>query len=74
MLAKHALIVMMALLGIWLQYGVAPALERVSLLLEKSKGDPVTWERLRLQEVRLTIAISALGVGVLACSAWAGVL
>lgn len=74
MLLKHVLIVVMAVLGVGLQSFVAPALERVSLKLEKAKGDPAEWARLRRQEVMLTVAITALGVGVLACSAWAGAL
>jgi putative copper export protein len=75
MLAKHAVIVGMALAGIVLQYVVAPELERVSLLLERDKGDPAQtesrWQALRRREVWLTWLNGALGVAVLGFSAWA---
>jgi len=69
MLLKHVLIVVMMAAGLLLQYGVAPRLERVSLLLEREKGDLATWQRLRRSEVRLTVVLSVLGIAVLACSA-----
>ncbi len=75
MLAKHAVIVGMALAGLVLQYVVAPELERVSLLLEREKGDPVQnesrWQSLRRREVWLTWLNGTLGVAVLGFSAWA---
>lgn len=74
MLVKHGLILVMAGLGLWIQYGVTPELERVSLLLEKEKGDIVKWRTLRAQEVRLSLVNALFGVGVLVCSAWAGAL
>lgn len=70
MLAKHILIVLMVIVGLLLQYGVAPALERVSLLREKEKGDPQEQQQLRRREVILTWMNVALGVLVLALSAW----
>lgn len=74
MLAKHIAIVGMALAGLALQYGVAPALERMSLLLEKNKGDAAEWAKLRRREVTLTWSIAALGMAVLGFSAWATAL
>ena len=74
MLLKHGLIVGMMGAGVALQYGVAPRLERVSLLMEHNKGNPDEWQRLRRAEVRLTIALCVLGVAVLACSAAATAL
>jgi uncharacterized membrane protein len=74
MLLKHLTIGAMVVCGLALQYLVAPALERVSLLVEKGKGDAAAWERLRRAESRLTWANVALGVLVLAFSAWAGSL
>ncbi|XWX02827.1 CopD family protein [Aggregatilineales bacterium SYSU G02658] len=74
MLLKHLLIVGMMAAGVALQYGVAPSLERVSLLMAHSKGDPAEWQRLRRAEVRLTGLLAALGVAVLACSAAATAL
>jgi uncharacterized membrane protein len=73
-LSKHAVILLMVVVGVILQYGVVPALERASLLVERGKGDPAEWERLRRREVRLTWLNTALGIGVLALSAWAGSL
>ncbi len=74
MLLKHLLIVGMMVAGVALQYGVAPSLERVSLLMAHSKGAPAEWQRLRRAEVRLTWLLTALGVAVLACSAAATAL
>jgi len=74
MLIKHIAILLMALLGLALQYGVVPALERASLLVERGKGDPQAWESLRRREVRLTWANLGLGLLVLGLSAWAGAL
>lgn len=77
MLVKHAVIVLMALAGLALQYGTAPALERTSLLLERGKGDESTetqWQSLRRREVLLTWFNGLLGLSVLGFSAWLGVL
>jgi uncharacterized membrane protein len=74
MLLKHLTIGGMVLCGLVLQYGVVPALERVSLLVERGKGDPAEWARLRRREVQLTWVNVILGVGVLVFSAWAGSL
>ncbi len=71
MLFKHIAIAGMAAAGLMLQYGVAPALERASLLLEHSKGDLKEWSRLHRREVTLTWANAVLGLAVLAFSAWA---
>ena len=71
MLVKHVVIVLMVLAGGLLQYGVTPALERTSLLLQREKGDVAVWGRLRRREVLLTWLNAGLGVAVLALSAWA---
>jgi uncharacterized membrane protein len=71
MLLKHIAIGGMIVAGILLQFWVAPALDRISLLIEKGRGDPETWTRLRRQEVRLTWANLILGMAVLGFTAWA---
>lgn len=71
---KHIVIVLMVISGVALQYGVFPALERTSLLIEHNKGDVSEWERLRRREVRLTWLNAGLGILVLGFSAWAGSL
>jgi uncharacterized membrane protein len=70
-LLKHLAIAGMVVCGLILQFWVTPALERASLLLERGKGDSAEWERLRRREIRLTWANVALGVLVLAFTAWA---
>ncbi len=70
LLLKHILILLMAAAGWSLQFGVAPALERTSLLLRRGKGDEAEWRRLRRRERRLTLLLAALAVAVLATSAW----
>jgi len=74
MLAKHLTIVAMVICGLTLQWGVIPSLERLSLLLERDKGDAAAWARLRQREIMLTWVSAILAVGVLAFSAWAGSL
>jgi hypothetical protein len=64
----------MVISGLLLQFGVAPALERASLLAERGKGDAVEWEGLRRREVRLTWLNVGLGLLVLAFTAWATAL
>ncbi len=70
LLIKHILIVLLALTGVILQFGIAPALERASLLLEHSKGDIKDWRRLRQQEKRLSAVMIGLALLILAASAW----
>lgn len=70
LLVKHLLIIIMAAAGLILQFAVAPALERTSLLLERGKGDAGEWQRLRQRERRLTLLIAALALLILAASAW----
>lgn len=70
-LLKHIAVIGMVACGMFLQLGVSPALERATLLLERGKGDPAEWQRLRRQEVRLTWLNAALGILVLAFTAWA---
>lgn len=74
MLFKHIAFAGMVVCGLLLQFGVAPALERASLLAERGKGDPAEWERLRRREVRLTWLNLGLGVLVLVFTAWATAL
>lgn len=77
MLIKHILIAAMALAGLALQYLVALALERASLLLEHGKGTTGTaqeWQALRQREVWLTWVNGILGIAVLGFSAWLGAL
>ena len=70
LLIKHILIIVMALCGLLLQFAVAPALERASLLRGRGKGDAAEWRRLQRRERRLTIVIALLAVAILAASAW----
>lgn len=74
MVLKHLTIAGMVVCGVVLQYGVTPALERASLLLERGKADAADWERLRRREVRLTQLNLILGLAVLAFTAWATAL
>ena len=77
MLVKHIAIGIMAILGLSLQYGVAPALERYSLLLDQQKGTDETseaWARLRQREVILTWTNGLLGLSIVAMSAYLGIL
>ncbi len=71
LLLKHIAILGMVICGVALQYWVAPALERASLLAERSKGDPAEWARLHRVEVRLTWLNVGLAMLVLAFTAWA---
>ncbi len=71
MLLKHLAIAGMVVCGVVLQYVVTPALERAGLLLERGKGDPAAWERLRRREIRLTQLNVILGLAVLGFTAWA---
>jgi len=73
-LLKHLAIVGMVLCGLVLQYGVNPALERASLLLQKGKGDAAEVARLQTREKRLTVVNALLGLLVLAFTAWATAL
>jgi len=70
LLLKHIAIAGMIVCGLLLQYTVAPALERATLLAEHHKGDPAELERLRRNEVRLTWINVLLGVLVLGFTAW----
>lgn len=70
-LLKHIAIFGMVLCGLLLQFRVTPAMERISLLLERGKGDPAEYERLQKQEQRLTWVNAGLGIFVLAFTAWA---
>lgn len=73
-LLKHLAIIGMIGCGAVLQFTVTPALERTSLLLERGKGEPDEWQRLRRREAQLTWVNALLAVAVLGFSAWAGTL
>ena len=70
LLLKHILIIVMALCGLLLQFAVAPALERASLLRARGLDERDEWARLHLRERRLTIVIAMLALAILAASAW----
>lgn len=74
MLLKHIAILGMFGCGLALQFVVAPALQRVQLLAERGKDDPAEASRLRRREARLTWINLALGILVLAFTAWATAL
>ena len=73
-LLKHLAVGGMLLGGLALQLWVLPALERASLLVERGKGDPQEWRRLRQREIRLTWLNLILGILVLGFTAWATAL
>ncbi len=70
LLLKHILIFIMALCGLLLQFVVAPALERASLLRERGVGDAAEWRRQQGRERQLTVLIAILALAILAASAW----
>lgn len=70
LLVKHILIILMALVGLVLQFSIAPALERTSLLLERGKGDITDWQQLRQRERQLTWMTMTLALFILGTSAW----
>ena len=70
LLLKHILIIVMAAAGLILQFGLAPALERTSLLLERGVGDEAAWNKLRAREQVLTRLVALLALSILAVSAW----
>jgi uncharacterized membrane protein len=70
MLIKHILIAVMALVGLFLQFSVAPALERITLLLQHGKGKEADWQQLRQREQQLTWVIVIMAILILAMSAW----
>lgn len=71
MLLKHLATIGMVVFALALQYGVVPALERTTLLLERGKGNPAEAARLRRREDTLMWINIALAVVVLACTAYA---
>lgn len=73
-LFKHIAVIGMVAVGLVLQYGVSPALERASMLAERGKGDPAEYARLHRRETRLTWLNVGLGILVLAFTAWATAL
>lgn len=74
MLLKHVAVGGMVICGVILQFQVIPALERATLLVERGKGNPDDWARLRRNEIRLTWINVILGILVLGFTAWATAL
>ena len=70
LLLKHGLIILMASMGLILQFVMAPRLERMSLLMERGKGDAAEWRRLRRREKTLSALMMALALMILAVSVW----
>lgn len=70
-LYKHIAVAGMLICGLVLQLGVAPALERASLMASRGKGDPTEHARLHRREARLTWVNVILGLATLAFTAWA---
>jgi uncharacterized membrane protein len=70
-LLKHIAIGGMFVCGMAMQFWVVPALERATMLIERGKGDPGEWDKLRCREVRLTWVNVILGIMVLGFTAWA---
>ena len=75
MLAKHIAIVGMVLVGMILQWGIAPAQERFAILLAKGReASPDEIEQLARRERQLNVINLVLGVLVLAFTALATAL
>jgi uncharacterized membrane protein len=70
MLVKHILIVVMALIGLAIQFSIAPALERITLLLERGRGDSQEWQTLQRREKALTWLMIVFAILILMTSAW----
>lgn len=70
-LLKHLAIGLMVLAGVYLTWGLTPALARLALLQSHGKGDPSEWAALQRREeglVRLNLVIAVI---VLLLTAWA---
>jgi uncharacterized membrane protein len=74
MLLKHLAFAGMIVCLVIGQVGVAPALNRALLLMERDKADPDTLARLHRAETRLTAISVGLSVLVLIFTAWATAL
>lgn len=70
LLLKHIVVLAMALCSVTIQYAVAPALERVSIRIEKGKGGSSEWLRLSQRETTLIWVNNVLGMLVLLLTAW----
>lgn len=73
-LLKHVAIVGMVIVGVILQLGIAPALERMALLRAAGQEDPAETARLARREQRLNAINFVLGLLVLAFTAVATAL
>jgi uncharacterized membrane protein len=67
-LLKHVAVLGMLVIGVVMQWGLVPALERASLLSQRGKGSP-DLERLQRRERRLTVLNCGLGITVLILTA-----
>jgi uncharacterized membrane protein len=67
-LFKHVAVLGMLIVGVIMQWGVLPALERATLLARRGKGSP-DLERLRRRERQLTALNCVLGIVVLVFTA-----
>jgi uncharacterized membrane protein len=73
-LLKHIAIIGMVVIGVILQLGIAPAMERLALLRAGQQDDPAEEARLMQRERRLNALNLALGLLVLAFTAVATAL
>lgn len=67
MFVKHVAFTAMAVIAGWIQFGLAPALERANLLA--SKGKPSDLQKLLDREHLFTRIMGILGIVVLICTA-----
>lgn len=72
LLLKHIAMLGMLACSLTMQYGLAPRLERVSLLIEHQhqQGDEDQWQRLYRQEVWLAWLNNLFGFMILGLTAW----
>ena len=70
LLWKHIAMLGMLVCSLTLQYGLAPRLERVSLLIQHQQGNEDQWERLHGQEIRLAWLNMFFGFMILGLTAW----
>jgi uncharacterized membrane protein len=70
-LLKHVAVLGMLVVGMVMQWGVMPALERAAILIRhgKESPDPASIERLRRRERQLTLLNCLLGIVVLVFTA-----
>ena len=75
MLVKHVLVVVMVMVGLVLQYGISPAIERLHLRIHATqKLDADVWQQLRHRQVRLTQIMAILGIIIVGLSIMAATI